>query len=86
MGYDLTRFAEHVVDEIQCQICTLVLQNPVETPCEHFFCNECINDWLSIEKVCPVDRQPLSTADLKPPCRLLRNLLGRLDIKCDFRK
>lgn len=86
MGYDLTRFVDHVDDEFQCQICTLVLENPIETPCEHFFCDKCIKEWLSMDKVCPVDRQPLTTADLRPPCRLLRNLIGKFAMKCDFRK
>lgn len=86
MGYDVTRFIGKVDDEFLCQICTLVFENPVETPCEHFFCDECIKDWISVDAVCPVDRQPLTTAYLKTPNRLIRNLLGKLDIKCDFRK
>lgn len=86
MGYDCTRFDGNVDDEVQCQICTLVLENAIETPCEHFFCNDCIKDWITFHPVCPVDRLPLTIADLRPPSRLLRNLLDRLEIKCDFRK
>lgn len=32
---------------------------------------------------CPVDRQPLTANQLKPASRILRNLLSRLNIKCD---
>lgn len=86
MGFDLSRFVVDVDKEFQCQICISVLEDPIETPCEHYFCSECINNWLFKHKDCPVDRQPLTTADLARPNRLLRNLLGNLDIKCDFGK
>lgn len=86
MGYDLTNFVDEVDDELQCQICTMVLEHPIETPCEHFFCSECIEGWLSVNAVCPVDRRPPTTADLRHPSRLTCNLLGKLDIRCDFRK
>ncbi|XP_037024144.1 E3 ubiquitin-protein ligase NRDP1-like [Bradysia coprophila] len=85
MGYDVERFVGEVVDnELLCQICASVLQDAVETPCEHFFCMECIKNWLLLKKDCPIDRQPLRKPQLRKPSRLLRNLLGRLEIKCDF--
>lgn len=86
MGHDWLRFIDECDEEFLCQICTMVLENPVETPCEHFFCNKCIKDWLLIDEFCPIERNPLTAADLKAPSRLLRNLLGKLNIKCDFRK
>lgn len=87
MGYDVERFVGGVMDdELLCQICASVLQDAVETPCEHFFCMACIKNWLSIKKICPIDRQPLRKTELRKPSRLLRNLLGKLEIKCDFGK
>lgn len=86
MGYDTTRFLAEVNEEFICTICMSVLENPTQTPCEHSFCSDCINGWLSIDKTCPVDRRPLATKDLKTPGRVLRNLLNNLDVKCDFRK
>ncbi|KAJ6636805.1 E3 ubiquitin-protein ligase NRDP1, partial [Pseudolycoriella hygida] len=59
--------------------------NPLQTPCEHSFCTDCINGWLSVDKTCPVDRVPLESKNLKIPSRVLRNLLNGLDIDCDFR-
>lgn len=86
MGYDQTRFSHEINEEFICTICTLVLENPIQTPCEHSFCNECIKGWLTIDKTCPVDRRPLVTNDLIVPSRVLRNLLNNLDIACDFRE
>ncbi|KAI1282084.1 E3 ubiquitin-protein ligase NRDP1 [Halotydeus destructor] len=85
MGYDPNRFDGPVDDELKCPICCFVLQDAVQAPdCEHTFCSECIHEWLSRQTNCPVDRQPLTRADLKPAPRVLRNFLAKLDIKCDF--
>lgn len=85
MGYDPVRFDCCVDDELKCPICCFVLQDAVQAPtCEHTFCQDCINEWLSRQSNCPVDRQPLTRLDLKPAPRVLRNFLAKLDIKCDF--
>lgn len=86
MGYEQTRFIAQIDDEFECWICTMVLENPVQTTCEHSFCNECINDWLSVNMTCPVDRTPITVSDLKPTSRPFRNLWNKLEIRCDFRK
>lgn len=85
MGYDPSRFDCAVDEELKCPICCFVLQDAVQAPsCEHTFCQECINQWLSRQSNCPVDRLPLTRTDLKPAPRVLRNFLAKLDIKCDF--
>lgn len=86
MGFDLTRFVGEVDEELQCSICSMVFENPVQTPCEHAFCNECITTWLSNNTACPIDRKPLSQCELKAPGRLLRSFFAKLDIKCNFGK
>lgn len=45
--------------------------------CEHAFCRACINEWLSRQPTCPVDRNSLTTANLRAVPRILRNLLSR---------
>lgn len=86
MGYDPIQFLSQVDDEFLCSICTLVIENPVQTICEHLFCNECILNWLDVTEACPVDGRPLTTKDLSDPNRVLRNMLNKLEIKCDFGK
>ncbi|KAG0429875.1 hypothetical protein HPB47_023188 [Ixodes persulcatus] len=51
--------------------------------CEHAFCQGCIRQWLSRQQTCPVDRQSITAAQLKPVPRILRNLLARLQMSCD---
>ncbi|RWS11613.1 E3 ubiquitin protein ligase NRDP1-like protein [Dinothrombium tinctorium] len=84
MGYDLMRFRGEVDEELICAICSGVLQEPLQAPgCEHSFCGFCIKQWLLRQLNCPVDRQPLTSAQLKAVPRILRNLLSRLNIECD---
>lgn len=86
MGYDPTRFVKVTNEEFICAICKLVIEKPVETPCEHLFCNECIKSWLAVNQKCPIDKKPLTKNVLSEPRRYLRNLYNKLDINCDFRK
>lgn len=87
MGYDLMRFVGKVEEEFQCSICSMVFENPVETPCDHAFCKDCITRWLSnSETVCPIDRTPLSLSELERPGRVFRSLMAKLNIKCDYGK
>lgn len=84
MGYELTRFKGDVDEELVCPICSGVLEDPLQAPaCEHAFCRGCINEWISRQPTCPVDRQAITTGHLRPVPRITRNLLSRLDIICD---
>ncbi|GBM70187.1 E3 ubiquitin-protein ligase NRDP1 [Araneus ventricosus] len=84
MGYDIARFKGEVDEELICPICSGVLQEPLQAPiCEHAFCKVCLNEWLSRKNSCPVDREVIAPNELKPPPRILRNLLSRLLIMCD---
>lgn len=86
MGYESIRFVSEVDEEFYCSICTMVLEDPMESPCEHLFCNECVKRWLATDRRCPVDRSSLKLDMLKHPARFFRNMLDKLEIKCDFRK
>lgn len=57
-----------------------MLQAPV---CEHAFCRSCINEWINRQPTCPLDRTPITSAQLRAVPRILRNLLARLCITCD---
>ncbi|XP_076350723.1 E3 ubiquitin-protein ligase NRDP1-like isoform X1 [Tachypleus tridentatus] len=84
MGFDLGRFHGEVDEELICSICSGVLEDPLQAPqCEHAFCRSCIHEWFLRQQTCPVDRTPVTTAQLKPVPRILRNLLSRLLITCD---
>lgn len=84
MGFELTRFQGEVDEELVCPICSGVLEDPLQAPvCEHAFCRACIQEWISRQPNCPVDRQHITSVQLRPVPRILRNLLSRLCINCD---
>jgi hypothetical protein len=85
MGWDISRFLEkdNIVEDLLCTICTDIIEDPVQTNCEHTFCRECISTWLEGgQRTCPEDRQQLSSNDLRPPSRLTKQLLNNLIVRC----
>uniref|UniRef100_A0A0B6ZB44 E3 ubiquitin-protein ligase NRDP1 n=1 Tax=Arion vulgaris TaxID=1028688 RepID=A0A0B6ZB44_9EUPU len=86
MGFELGRFEEEVDEELICPICSCVLEDPLQAPqCEHAFCSTCIHEWLRRQPTCPVDRSTITPNQLKIVPRILRNLLSRLTISCDYK-
>ena len=65
MGFDIERFVETVNEGLLCCICRDVLEEPLQSPCEHAFCSSCIQAWLVAECTCPEDRQPLTSSQLR---------------------
>lgn len=84
MGYDIDRFVSSIDDELRCQICWGVLEDPLQAiNCEHTFCRFCINEWLKNSPTCPVDREQLNQLQQIP--RIVRNLINHLQVYCDFK-
>jgi len=83
MGYDVDRFLSHPPDVLVCVICSQVAEKPV-VGCadDDLFCLECLEEWLKVSSVCPVDRQALTSDDVKPASRLVTRILMSLPIKC----
>jgi hypothetical protein len=46
-----------VNEELFCPICHCPFVEPVQTPCRHTFCAECLTKALEFSKSCPIDRQ-----------------------------
>ena len=85
MGWNIDRFLskETIVDEFICSICTDVVQAPVQTPCQHLFCEECITRWINEgHRTCPEDRQELTINALQEPSRLSQQFLNKLIVRC----
>ena len=84
MGWDSDRFLDQskLIEELFCIICTGVLETPLQTPCQHSFCKNCIIEWInSGNSTCPVDRQSLRVEALSPAI-LPQQLINKLIIKC----
>ena len=60
--------------------------NLFQTPCEHLFCRACMDAWLNERPVCPVDQLEVRPDQLRPAPRIVRNMLGQLQLKCRFYK
>ena len=82
MGYDIELFHKNdIKEDFNCPICFDILQDPVMiSACQHYFCRVCITKWLKDETSCPKCR--ITTYSVDPPPRILKNLLGELNIKC----
>ena len=44
-------------DELKCPICTRPFQLPVSLPCQHTFCQTCLEHWLDENHSCPTCRE-----------------------------
>ena len=44
---------------VDCDVCTMMLYDPVTTPCQHSFCSKCLSRSLDHSLRCPVCRQDL---------------------------
>ncbi|GIL83947.1 hypothetical protein Vretimale_10963 [Volvox reticuliferus] len=51
----------------ECPICVDGLDQPAVTPCNHWFCRECITGWIaaSAHHNCPTCRQPIAVESLR---------------------
>jgi hypothetical protein len=76
---------ELLIDEnYKCSICNEPFKHPVTTPCDHSYCQECLERWLNEGySSCPTCRHFLSMNDFKPvTTRLVLNILDKLLVKC----
>lgn len=69
-------FVEELSDFFRCPICRHCLDDPMQTPCGHRFCQQCINSVLqSSQPVCPLDRTGLDNVFPDAACRRQINAL-----------
>ncbi|KAJ7638831.1 PUA-like domain-containing protein [Roridomyces roridus] len=54
------RFEKELLTELSCEICFMLLYNPITTPCQHTFCAKCLYRSLDHSSLCPLCRD-------KPP-------------------
>ena len=50
--------------EFRCCICLEDMaagERVRQLPCKHYFHVPCIDEWLKVNKVCPVDKKPISS-------------------------
>ena len=81
-------FIAEVPDYLNCIICTKILRNPVQIiACGHKFCEVCFQgvrqhaENASSELLCPIDRNIVDVADVRPDVAMKR-IIGNLSVKC----
>ena len=83
MGLNKDQIKGDVDEDLLCGICQGVLEDALETPCQHAFCRVCITDWLARKNTCPLDNQQVHLSDLGPLHRFIRNQLAKLEVRWD---
>ncbi|XP_076873211.1 E3 ubiquitin-protein ligase LNX isoform X1 [Brachyhypopomus gauderio] len=77
-------YSVEVDDDLQCHICLQPLIWPLDTPCGHTFCQECLTSFLLESDFCPVDRKPLLLQSCRKSSVLVHKLLDKLSVVCPF--
>lgn len=72
-------------DQLECGICHCVFYNPMECPCQHMFCEDCITQWLRDHGTCPECRRVTLTSSLTRASRVIRNVILNLRVQCQNR-
>ncbi|KAJ7986496.1 hypothetical protein DPEC_G00340480 [Dallia pectoralis] len=77
-------YQEEVDDNLTCHICLQPLINPLDTPCGHTYCRECLTSFLLESDFCPVDRTSLMLQRCHKSSLLVHRLLDKLAVSCPF--
>lgn len=75
-------YVEPVNANLLCAICACPFETPVQSPCGHTFCGECISAALRADARCPTCRMAIADADLAPASLIVVNLVNELRIRC----
>lgn len=77
-------YQDEVDDDLVCHICLQPLIGPLDTPCGHTYCQECLTSFLLESDFCPVCRTPLMLQTCRKPSLLVHKLLDKLMVACPF--
>ncbi|XP_069692826.1 ligand of Numb protein X 2-like isoform X4 [Periplaneta americana] len=78
-------YVEEVDEDLTCHICLQPFVMPLDIPCGHTFCSACLNNYLRVQQLCPIDRKPLTAHICSPSSIVLRKLLEKLSVRCPNR-
>ncbi|XP_020354901.1 E3 ubiquitin-protein ligase LNX-like isoform X2 [Oncorhynchus kisutch] len=77
-------YQDKVDDDLMCHICLQPLIRPLDTPCGHTYCQECLTSFLLESDFCPVDRTHLMLQNCRKSSLLVHKLLDKLSVACPF--
>ena len=68
----LYNYEQEVDEDLMCQICLQPFVQPLDTPCSHTFCHACLNNYLKVNPMCPLDRKPVNELTVAPSNLVLK--------------
>ncbi|XP_052315950.1 E3 ubiquitin-protein ligase LNX-like isoform X2 [Oncorhynchus keta] len=77
-------YQDKVDDDLMCHICLQPLIRPLDTPCGHTYCQECLTSFMLESDFCPVDRTHLMLQNCRKSSLLVHKLLDKLAVACPF--
>mmetsp|Transcript_11053 Transcript_11053/g.10668 ORF Transcript_11053/g.10668 Transcript_11053/m.10668 type:complete len:296 (-) Transcript_11053:277-1164(-) len=89
MGYNDAVVIElsQVPCELICAICHELISDPLQTPCHHVFCGECILQSFDVNQICPIDRSQLTMRKLIPiqlANPILYRIWNKIKLRCPY--
>jgi len=69
------------LNQLTCMFGLGIFKNPVALPCQHVFCQSCIEMWLDKHGTCPKCRQKYSKGELKPQW-IIANIIKQAAVAC----
>lgn len=88
MGWDtaLLKDPESLSKHLICPICHAIPRDPVETPSEHLYCRDELDEWLNQRNTCPMTKEIIDRGSLRKPSRVILNMLNDLSMICKYRE
>lgn len=71
-------FKQHLVEELCCSYCLLVLDEPMMTACDHLFCKKCLTNYMKKCAHCPTCKQVINAKTNRPVPTPISNILDKL--------
>ena len=62
---------------LKCAICLGLYKDPRALPCQHVFCNQCLQEWLKVNQKCPKCCVALEVSTPKFPVAI--EIVGMID-------
>ena len=75
---------DYVRKSLQCALCLSLLEKPVQTPCQHWFCEDCTQVMWPEKGDCPLCRRPAPIESLSRD-HLIRSLVKHVAVRCPNR-
>lgn len=81
-AYHVDNFDPPPDEELVCSVCRGVFCDPVQSPCNHVFCRNCLTKWLETSRTCPICRKRTTRSSVQEVVPLIRNMILKLSLHC----